>query len=406
MNLLSMSKNLPIYQMVNKYEIVLYAVLFGALIFTTISKSIINKKVDYISIVLLVLLGTIIFLKQQNLLIFYLLVILSYIYVGLVNVILYLKYLFKQTRNKKLLEHIKNDTSAYYLSLNLKNKILDYSGSLMNLTKLTDKQIKKSKSWELLFNSLKVIKINNDEYTQATLTNFILSLEKVVSKFKLYQFDIEVANETDIKKYNCYIQAVYFKELKIGLNVYLYSDKIQVLNNLKTNLDNTLTSLYNYKQVLHILMSLQEGMGLYYDYQEKLYYATTSFQHYMNNNKVTYSFQELYEMIATEDQERYAVESKNINNASTTRIKFKLKLKDEYYFAIEDSINLSKNHNELVSVIKILGLASKVENEPILSTQETIDIIKEFSQTPVTPIVYEIEELLNSVLENEDENEE
>ncbi len=404
MNLLSMSKSLAIYQMVNKYEIVLYAILFGALVLTIISKSIISRKVDFITIILLIILIAIIFIPAINLSLFYLLMILSYIYLCLINVDLYLKFIFKQTRNKKLLEHIKNDTTDYYLSLDLKNKILDYSGSLLNLTKLTDKQIRKSKSWELLFKHLNVVKLNNEVYGKEVLANFILSLEKVVSKYKLYQFDIEVKNE-EITKYNCFIQAIYYKNLKIGLNVYIYSDKMQVLTRLKENLDVTLTSLYNYKKSLHILMSLQEGMALYFDYQEKLYYATESFKNFMNNNKTTYTFQEIYEMIADDDKDSYVEESRNINNLNINRIKFKLLLKDEVYFAIEDSINLSTDDNELVSVIKILGLASKVDSSPILSTQQTIDLMKEFAQTPVTPIVYEIEELLNSVLEKEEKDE-
>lgn len=405
MNILSIGQSLAIYQMVNKYEIILYAVLFGALLITTISKSIIERKIDLITIISLVVLIVIIFLNLPTIYWFYLLMILAYLYLILVNLYLYLHFIFKQTRNKKLLEHIKNDTTDFYLSLNLKNKIVDYSGSLLNLTKLTDKQIKKSKSWQLLFDSLKVVKLNNEAYNQNTLEQFIINLDKVVSKYKMYQFDLETKNQYDFANYNCFIQAIYFKNLKIGLNVYIYSDKLQVLTKLKENYDYTLTSLYNYKKAVHILMSLQEGMALYYDYQEKLYYATENFKTFMNNNKLSYTFQELYEMIDDEDQKRYATESQNINHKTTNRIKFKIKLKDEIYFAVEDSLNLSQNHNELVSVIKILGQANLVDSNSILSTKQTIDLIKEFAKTPMTPIVKEMEALLNGVLENEEDDE-
>ena len=125
----------------------------------------------------------------------------------------------------------------------------------------------------------------------------------------------------------------------------------------------------------------------------------------MNNDKDTYTFQEIYQMIAEDDKDMYVNQSETINSVSVTRLKFKMNFKNTYYTAIEDSIYLTKDGEEFVSIIHILGKESNYTPVGILTSKEASDLLTSISSSPITPVVYEMEDILNKVLGDEkDEN--
>lgn len=405
MNLVPFCTNQYIFQAVNKIEVVLYSILFGMLLFTVISKTIINKKFDIISLIVLILLTVIIFIKTQTLTLFYVVLLLLYLYLIFINLHLAKSYIYNRTIKNKVLEHVKSDTSDFYFCTDLNNKILDYSQSFMQLTKLNKTDILKKDGWQILFDEADIKKINGSEFIISNAKVFLAHLDEIVSKYKMYQFDIDIRlkDQTEITHYIGLAQAIYFKEKKIATAIYLYSDKVSVLTTIKQKLDKTLDSLFNYKNIVQILMSLSEGVCLYFDYQERLYYATQSFKNFMNNDISSYTFQDVFEMIVAEDKEQYIEQSETINSASVTRIKFKIVLNNVCYQAIEDSIYLSKDGKEFVSVIHIIGKENSYVTQGVLSTKESIDLLTEISSTPITPVVYAMEDILNKVLGDEED---
>lgn len=148
-------------------------------------------------------------------------------------------------------------------------------------------------------------------------------------------------------------------------------------------------------------MSLSEGVGLYYDYQEKLFYATESFKQFVGIDKESYSFKEVYDMIIDEDKDKYNEQSSTINSISPTRIKIRLRINNVCFNAVEDAVFLSREGEEYVSIIHILSRCDEEIVDRIISTKESVDIISGLSETPIAPVVYKVEELLNDSLKDD-----
>jgi hypothetical protein len=83
---------------------------------------------------------------------------------------------------------------------------------------------------------------------------------------------------------------------------------------------------------------------------------------------------------------------------NVTRIKFRMRINNNIYNAIEDSIYLTKNGNEFVSLIHITNKITDFVPNEILSTKETVELLKTLSENVITPVVYETESALNKVL--------
>lgn len=396
-----------VYQSVSKINIVLFSALVTVIICTIVIKLLIFKKYDVFSTILLIASLVTLFLNSEKKVLFTILTILFFIIILVVDALACYKYLCIDAVKQKVEEHIKNDTTDFFICMDKKDRIISSSVSFAQMTKLTKKEIDKKKGWKLIFESLNIQKINGEENITSNRDVFLSHLDEVLSKYKMYEFTFAIKDkDTDeIVNYHGYIQAIYLRDKKVGTAVYFYSDKQTIISNIKSKLDVAVNNLYNHKNVLHILMSLSEGVALYYDYQEKLFYATQSFQEFTGIDKQAYTFREFYEMIVEEDIERYNEQSETVNSISPTRIKIRLRINNICFNAIEDSIFLTKEGEEYISIVHITSRCDEGVKDQVLSTKESVDLLSDISETPVAPIVYKVEEILSESLKD-DENEE
>ena len=392
-----------VYQGVEKIGIVLYTFLVALLICTMVAQFVVFKKYDYISLVQLLLLIAVLFLGDSQKGLFYTALITLMVIMLLRLCQLTYKYLCDNRIKQKVEEQLKNDTIDFFITMDKKNRIINSSVSFAQMTKLTKNEIVKKNGWYLMFDALDVVKINNEEFITSNKELFVAHLDEVLSKYKMYEFTLDIKlNEKDVPThYNGYIQAIYFRDKKIGTAVYLYSDRQSLISGIKGKLDYAINNLYNHKNVLHILMSLSEGVALYYDYQERLFFATQSFQEFVGLEKESYTFKEVYEMIVDEDREIYNEQSATVNSISPTRIKIRLNINNVCFNAIEDALFLTKEGEEYISIIHITSRCDEATNNRILSSKESADIISGLSETPITPVVYKVEELLNNSLKDD-----
>ena len=392
-----------VYQSVNKFGVVLYAALLTLLIAMFVVKFVVFKKYDILSAVFFALLIAILFLNSNGQNLFFVVVI-SLLVISLLRVCqMIYNYMCLEISKQKVEEHLRNDTIDFFILMDKKDRILNSSISFAQMTKLTKKEILKKNGWNLMFDSFNVHKINGDEFITSNKELFISHLDEVLSKYKMYEFtlDVKLNEQEELTHYFGYIQAIYLKDKKIGSAVYLYSDKQSLISAIKGKLDTTINNLYNHKNVLHILMSLSDGVALYYDYQERLFFATQSFQDFVGIDKESYTFKEVYEMIVDDDKEKYNEQSSTINSISPTRIKIRLRINNILFNAIEDAVFLTRDGEEYVSIIHITSRCDESLNNKILSTKESIDIISGLSETPIAPVVYKVEELLNESLKDD-----
>ena len=110
-------------------------------------------------------------------------------------------------------------------------------------------------------------------------------------------------------------------------------------------------------------------------------------------------------LIIEDDIERYNEQSGTVNSISPTRIKIRLRINNVCFNAIEDSIFLTKEGEEYISIIHITSRCDEGIKDQVLSTKESVDLLSDISETPVAPLVYKVEEILGESLKD-DENEE
>jgi len=343
-----------------------------------------------------------------------LLVVLSW---GLAGYTIYefiVSYLIFISYDKELNNFLKNNEFDFFIQVDKKDKIVNYSNKLLKISHLPPKEVKGMHCWKLLLDYLKVSKINKKPVELTLIGEFINTYKESNSKHIIYQFEFEMpkldslASTDDSKdlstfKYIGLIQPIYFKNKLLGRNIYFYQDRMQVLHDLRSALSTAVMDLTNAQNFIYIMMSLTDYVGLYFDYNTRMYIATEQFMKYTNSHQKEYTFDEFMEMMHPNDVERYIEEASTINSLSVTRIKYRLLINDDYYFVLEDSININKDQ-DLVSIIRILNKTDEAQPRNVpLTNNEIEEAIDSLNTADINTLMTKTENILNTVVGKEDE---
>ena len=301
-------------------------------------------------------------------------------------------------KKSKIHDYLKNSEFEYYLQVNEKNKIIDYSANILTLTNRNKDGIKNQKFPDYLFDCLNVHSVNDELYTLNTLPSFRAQLEETNSKLKQYTFNFAIKDETNqIIKFNALIQPIFFGKKLIAKNIFISLDKIDILTKTRRSLTECITDLEDAKNQLYVLMSITSGVVMYFDFQNKVYYATEALQKFTNTNKTEYDFDDFLKMLHPEDVEFYINQTATINSLNTTRLKYRLLIGDRYYSVIEDSINLIKD-DKLISVIRVCSNEKHTPTpEIILSTKESEDLLDDLESANINNTADDTLDILNKL---------
>lgn len=320
-------------------------------------------------------------------------------------------YFVEQTRvyltyNKKLTRYLKDTEYDFYIQVNKKNKIRDFGISLLKITGLTKKEVLNKDAWHLLFDTLEIVKINGDEATTSNFNAFVSEYESSSSKFKTYSFEMDIMHKEQTVTYKGIIEPIYMGNHLIGRNIYFYIDRIKNIEALKNELANSINDIERLRNQNHAMMSLSDGVLLYFDFETKYYVATESFCRFTNTHQREYTFKEIINFIHPDDLETYIEQSETINSIGVTRLKFRLLINDTYYNVMEDSIYLS-NDTDLVSIIRICEKNEDTSKDAMFSTYEATKIIDTLSTTNISSIIEKTKNILDTVIgdENDEPNE-
>lgn len=303
--------------------------------------------------------------------------------------------------NKKLSRYLKDTEYDFYLQVNQKNKIRDYGVSLLKITGLTKKDVLDKDGWHLLFDTLEIQTINKAEATTINFNAFVTEYENATSKFKTYNFEMDIVLKEKIVTYKGIIEPIYLGNKLIGRNIYFYIDRMKNINVLKNELNNAIYDIEKLRNQNYAMMSLSDGVLLYFDCETKYYVATESFCRFTNTHQREYTFEEIINFIHPDDIENYIEQSATINSISVTRLKFRLLINDTYYNVIEDSIYLNSD-TDLVSIIRICEKSEEVK-EQIFSTKESERIIESLNSTNIEQVIEKTKNILDTVIGEEDE---
>lgn len=317
--------------------------------------------------------------------------------------------------DRELNNFLKNNEFDFFVQTNARDKIKDYSTSLLKITKLPRRDLNGLHCWKLLFDYLKVTKINKKELSLATVGEFLTQFKEANSKHVVYQCEFDMPKleslmkdeptpeDMESIKYRGLIQPIYYRQKLIGRNIYFYQERMKVVTDLRNALKQACIDLENAKNFAYILMSMTDQVGLYFDYTTRTYVASEAFCKYTSTHQKEYTFNQLMDMIHPDDVDSYVEQAATINSISVTKIKYRMLINDDYYNVLEDSININKDA-DLISIIRVLN---KIDDKPLsnapLSTKEAENIIDSLNSTDINNIINKTENILNTVVGNQDE---
>mgnify|MGYP003305225531 FL=1 len=311
-------------------------------------------------------------------------------------------YFVEQTRmylayNKKLSKFLKDTEYDFFIQVNKKNKIKDYGVALLKTVGLTKKEVVKKDVWHLLFDTLEIQTINKLDATTSNFNDFVNEYENSTSKFKTYNFEMGIVLKEHKVTYKGIIEPIYMGNHLIGRNIYFYIDRIKNIQMLKDELNSAIHDLERLRNQNFAMMSLADGVLLYFDYETKYYVATESFCRFTNTHQREYTFEEIINFIHPDDLESYIEQSETINSVSVTRLKFRLLINDTYYNVMEDSIYLS-GETDLVSIIRICEKNEEGSENAMFSTYEATKIIETLSTTNIESVIEKTKNILDTVV--------
>ena len=314
----------------------------------------------------------------------------------------------KNELDDKTVEYVKNTEYDFFIQLDPKDHITDCSSTFLKLTKLSKKEVLKNQGWKLIFDSFNVKSINKEEFTLNYVAKFLNDFKECNSKHKKYKFqmDVEVLTENkeiEIVKYEAIVQPVFCGKYLVGRNVFFYQDRICVVEELKNTVRSACTDLEDAYLQLDVMMGMSEGVVMYYDFQNKVYVATECMRLYTKTNKKEYSFEEIFTRIHPDDVRSYIEQAETVNSLSITKLKYRLLIGDIYYQVEEDSIYMRKDYG-LISIIRIAEKSvyqSAPKNAKIINELEILD---DLSSTNISNTIDQTSNILDSVLDNGEEN--
>ena len=306
-------------------------------------------------------------------------------------------------RKSKVQDYLKNSEFEYFLQLNKRNKVIDFSSNILTLTNRSKEGISHLKFPEFLFDCLNIETINGEKYTLNSLPEFRSQVNSATSKLKNYEFSFSARNEeNEIINYQGIIQPVYFGEMYLGKNIYISVNRMEILEKTRNALAECTTHLIDARNQLYVLMSLTSGVVMYFDFQTKNYIATESFQKFTDTIQEEYDFDDFLRMLHPEDVQFYIDQTATINSLNTTRLKFRMIIGNKYYSMIEDSIYLAKE-DKLVSIIRVASDMRREESpEVILSTKEATEILDDLGASNIDQMADSTLDLLNRLSKKHD----
>lgn len=326
-------------------------------------------------------------------------------------------YRIYSSYDKEMNEFLKNNEFDFFVQTNARNKITNFSNKLLKITKLPRYEIKGVNCWKLLFEYLKVEKINGKDINVSVIQDFIDKFKSANSRHVIYQFEFEMpklehltkedddeSKDLNTVKYTGLIQPVFYQKKLIGRNIYFYQDRIQVLTDLRMALKQATLDLNTSYNFMYVMMSLMDYVGLYFDYNTRTYVATEAFMKYTRTHQREYTFNQFLDMMHPDDVDAYVEQAATINSLSVTKIKYRLLINDEYYYVMEDSININKDA-DLASVIRILNKTDEaLSREVPLSTHEAESLIDKLSTSDIMSVINKTENILNTVVGEDEED--
>ena len=165
------------------------------------------------------------------------------------------------------------------------------------------------------------------------------------------------------------VEPIFYRNKFLGRNVYLAKSNSKVLIKLQESLTNAIQTIDNDRSQVYAMMSLVEGVLMYYDYNTKTYVVTEQVANYFGLSQREFTLNEYVNLVHPDDFRHFEEQTSVISSIDVTTIKYRLKLGSKYYLIEEKAMYLNRDAN-LISLVTL----AKSDDEASPAAQVTEEI--------------------------------
>ncbi|MBO4667013.1 MAG: hypothetical protein J5666_02635 [Bacilli bacterium] len=246
---------------------------------------------------------------------------------------------------------------AYYIS-DAQDMIQDFSDSFKELVNLEDEEIYQTNGCKTILNRLHITHINDVEMSSNLSVRLNVDYNAIYEMKSTYYAKLTYLNGEEEVDLNMIVEPIFYHNKFLGRNVYFAKNNSKVLNKLQDTLSNTLQTIDNDRAQVYAMMSMIEGVIMYYDYNTKTYVVTEQAATFFGLSQREYPLSEYVNLVHPDDFRHFEEQTSVISSIDVTTIKYRLKLGSKYYLIDENAMYLNRDAN-LISIVTL----AKTETE-------------------------------------------
>lgn len=262
---------------------------------------------------------------------------------------------------------------AYYIS-DANDMIQEYSDSFKKLVKLEDEDIYNTNGCKTILNRLHITHINDVEMSNNLSVRFNVDYNATYEMKNTYYAKLTYVDGDETIDLSMIVEPIFYRNKFLGRNVYLAKSNSKVLIKLQESLTNAIQTIDNDRSQVYAMMSLVEGVLMYYDYNTKTYVVTEQVANYFGLSQREFTLNEYVNLVHPDDFRHFEEQTSVISSIDVTTIKYRLKLGSKYYLIEENAMYLNRDAN-LISLVTLAK--SDDEASPVAQVTEEIKPQKE-----------------------------
>lgn len=257
---------------------------------------------------------------------------------------------------------------AYYIS-DANDMIQEYSDSFKKLVKLEDEDIYNTNGCKTILNRLHITHINDVEMSNNLSVRFNVDYNATYEMKNTYYAKLTYVDGDETIDLSMIVEPIFYRNKFLGRNVYLAKSNSKVLIKLQESLTNAIQTIDNDRSQVYAMMSLVEGVLMYYDYNTKTYVVTEQVANYLGLSQREFTLNEYVNLVHPDDFRHFEEQTSVISSIDVTTIKYRLKLGTKYYLIEEKAMYLNRDAN-LISLVTL----AKSDDEASPAAQVTEEV--------------------------------
>lgn len=267
---------------------------------------------------------------------------------------------------------VKNAPFDYYFLTNKDDLIKECSESFTKLVGLPEEELFNTLGLQTIMSKLFITHINGNEITSGLAVRLSVDYNGIQGTKNNYHFNLTYVQDHEEIELLVLVEPIFYKNEFVGRNVYISSNNKQSLERVQNGLEKALNVIQDDRAQLYAMMSMEENVVMYYDYNTSSFVVTEAMAKYLGLVQREFAINEYISMIHPQDLRRYQDQSSIISSVEVTRMTYRLMLGKQYYNVHEDAMYLNRD-SKLISIIHLADYVKQNNyTEEVVEEQEYV----------------------------------